>query len=225
MARWLVKAFIGLYLSVLGYGLTCHMLAAGTGSHPLMYFIIWDMFCGWTAYDSRCHLVAEGESGTYYELTPAPWGELHPWGNLGRQNYDAVNNHTGIMALNVLKHTRHEPIARIFVLEECWAKKFNIPDVVWNLRYDEPKDKQSYFWLRTVLLPDGTIMENYESWLAIESGKMFTDNPRLRAEAHSSRPLFVVDRPSATRTGVGVSSIGSNFPRPAVSPVGAPNGN
>ena len=31
------------------------------------------------------------------------------------------------MGLNVLKHTQHEPIGRLFVIEECWQKKYSTP--------------------------------------------------------------------------------------------------
>lgn len=194
MKRRLAIGFIVLYLGTLNAGNLCHMLGFGTGAHPAMYFIVWDMFCGWTAYDSRAHIIAEGESQKLYELAPPPWGELHPWGNLGRQHYDAINSHCWRIGLNTLKHSAHEPIVRMFVVEETWAKKYNVPDAVWNHRHAEPRDVQKYCRVRTVFLPDGTITENYTSWLSQMTGKMLLDNPRLQAESRSSRSLFVLDR-------------------------------
>jgi hypothetical protein len=104
-----------------------------------MYYFVWDMFCGWSAYDSRMHIVAEGESQTFYRLTPAPWGEFQPFGSLGREHYDSFNGHGVNIGMNVLKHTQHEPMVRLFVIEESWAKKYNLPDAVWKTRYDGSK--------------------------------------------------------------------------------------
>ncbi len=128
MKRWLTHLTIVGYLTALGWGIVAHSLNFGTHIHPSMYFVVWDMFCGWAAYDTRNQVIVEGESGKFYEVLPAPWGEIHPYGDLGRRHYDPYQTFCMSMAQNVLKHTDHEPIARIFVLEEAWAKKFNLPD-------------------------------------------------------------------------------------------------
>src|SRR5207302_5649746 len=69
-----------------------------------------------------------------------------------------------LIGLNVLKHTRHEPITRVFVIEECWPKKFNLPDAIWKMRYDDPKNVQKYYRQRVALLPDGTVTQLFTSW-------------------------------------------------------------
>ena len=38
--------------------------------------------------------------------------------------------------------------------EECWPKKYNLPDDLWAMRFSEPKDPMSYFWLRDVYTTD-----------------------------------------------------------------------
>lgn len=225
MKRWLATGFIVVYLGVLNMGILSHMLGYKTGAHPMMYFIVWDMFCGWTAYDARTHIIGEGESGRYYELAPGPWGEFIPWGHLGRHHYDAVNNHTGRVALNTLKHTTHEPMTRILVIEESWAKKYNIPDPVWALRYDDPKDIQKYYRVRSVIMPDGTYTQNYSPWITYVAQKMLQDNPRLAAQAVKSMPYFMVDQKTPGREMMVPTASVSDFTSYNVSPVGAPNGN
>ena len=219
MKRILVVAFIACYISLLTFGNVCHLLRHGQASHPLMYMIVWDMFCGWAAYDSRVHIVAEGESETYYDLTQPPWGELHAFGYIGRENYDQYNNHTGAVALNVLKHTSHEPIVRILVIEESWPKKLNLPESVWNLRYDLPKDRHSYFRLRQVMLPDGTVTQNFNSFLAYQSGRLATDNPRLVQQMKSGTPMFFHDG------GISVGRDAYLGPPSAAIPVSGPSAN
>ena len=59
--RWAVSLVIVSYLGSLGYGIVCHTLNFNTASHPGMYFVVWDMFCGWSAYANRLHIVGEGE--------------------------------------------------------------------------------------------------------------------------------------------------------------------
>lgn len=221
MKRLLAIGFIVGYLGVLNYGLICHVLNFRVGDHPLMYFIVWDMFCGWTAYDSRTHIIAEGESQKLYELTPPPWGELHPWGDLGRQHYDAFNNHTGRMGLNTLRHTRHEPITRLFVVEESWAKKYNIPEVAWQARYDEPREIQKYYRVRTVLMPDGMVVQNYTAWTEYQAALMLADNPRLQREATKSRPMFILEQEKPGRD-MHIDPGSSGIRPPATLPIGAP---
>jgi len=193
MKRFLAIGFIAVYIGVLSYGNICHFLDFRKTAHPLMYMIVWDMFCGWSAFETRIHIFAEGEDDKFYDLTHPPWGELHPYGYIGRENYDQNQNHTGTMGLNVLRHTRHVPVSRVFVVEECWAKKYNMPDDVWMARYDGPKDKHSYFRVRVVLLPDGTITQAYSAWVAFQSSQMMMDNPRLQERSRLSRPMFVID--------------------------------
>jgi hypothetical protein len=225
MKRVLACTFIFVYLTVLSGGIASHAVNYGTGASPLMYFVIWDMFCGWTAWDSRLHIIAEGESRKYYELAPAPWGALHPWGKLGRENYDVHNNHTARIGLNTLRHTSHEPMTRLFVIEENWPKKFNLPDNVWNLRYDQPKNVVKYHQVRLVLYPDGTVAQSYGPWSGQMAGKMFLDNPRLQEQASRARSTFMVqpERPGQDMM-LGPGTVPGSGQSSSVG-VGAPLGN
>ncbi|HIK95579.1 MAG TPA: hypothetical protein EYG03_26840, partial [Planctomycetes bacterium] len=63
LRRWMTHAVIVVYLSWLGHGVFCHALQYRVSAHPLMYFTVWDMFCGWSGWSYRTHVVAEGESG------------------------------------------------------------------------------------------------------------------------------------------------------------------
>ncbi len=194
MKRWLATGFIAAYLAVLGYGVGCHALSYEVGRHPLMYFVVWDMFCGWATYSMRSHVIAEGESGKYYELTPAPWGEFEPWGPAGRHNFDPFNNHMGRVAANALKHTQHEPIARVFVIEECWPKRYELPAEVWKLRYgDEPQTPNRYYHRLAELTPDGQYQRRYPSWLVAQHARSVRANPRLELEAARCRPIVLSD--------------------------------
>lgn len=210
--RWLTHLTIVAYLGVLGYGIFAHAFKYRVNAHPMMYYIVWDMFCGWAAHESRLHIIAEGESGTYYELSPAPWGEFKPFGEEDRQHYDYLNNATWKMADHVLRHTDHEPMTRIFVVEESWSKKYNLPDGLWAKRFAEEKDPQSYYWTRSIYTPEGVILLNAPTWLGHIGALTVGDNPRLHADSRKGQPFFAVTRSygsgSGTSGGV-MTAIGS----------------
>jgi len=107
MKRWLTHSFIAAYLLALSWGIVAHAVNFGTGAHPAMYYVVWDMFCGWTSYSSRTLIIGQGESGKYYELAPGPWGEFKPFGKLGRRNYDPSGTHSPKLALNALRRPNY----------------------------------------------------------------------------------------------------------------------
>jgi hypothetical protein len=191
MARWLTHCFIAVYLGALFVGIASHTVNYGTASHPGMYFLVWDMFCGWSAYDKRHQIIAEGESGNFYELAPAPWGEMKPYGNIGRRHYDPEGMHMPSYGIHVLNHTQHEPITRIIVVEESWAKKYNLPDELWYQQFDQPKDLQKYYHVRHVVSPEGAILQTFPSWMSRQHALSVSNNPRLRADKSRGSQFFV----------------------------------
>ncbi|MBI1345369.1 hypothetical protein GC163_03690 [bacterium] len=193
MRRWLATGFITSYLAFLGWGIVSHALKFQVFSHPVMYFTVWDMFCGWQAYESRIHIVAEGDSGTFYELSPPPWGDFAPFGDLARVHYDALGNSFVRIAQNTLKNTEHEPIRRMLVVEECWQKKYNLPEHLWAMRFDEPKDPKSYFWLRATFTPEGDLMYAGPDFVGYHASLAVCENPRLMSDAKRGRPFFSVN--------------------------------
>lgn len=192
MSRLLVPLFILGYLAVLTYGLFCHALYFRTDKHPGMYFIVWDMYCGWSAYETRQHMIGEGESGTYYQLTPPPWGSVQVYGKHDRQTHDYYGTFVVDMARNTLAHTSHEPMTRLFLVEEVWPRKYNLPDHLWTRRYREPKDPQSYFQVRRVTTAGGQILQDQPAWLTRVSHECLMDNPRLRRDMSAGRQFYAI---------------------------------
>ena len=184
------------YLGVMSAGVAAHALGFGLGSHPLMYYIVWDMFCGWSAQSYRTHVIAEGESGTWYDAGVGPWDArrpFRPYGDLKRIHYDVEATHAARLGLNVLRHTAHEPIVRIAVVEECWAKKFNMPEPYWSARWNVPKDPASYYAVRHTLTADGQLIATKPSWAAEVARQGLQRNERIRRLA--SRPGVVPANP------------------------------
>ena len=192
MKRWLSHCAIGLYLSALSAGLISQTMNFGSASHPIMYFFVWDMFCGWSSHEIRYHVIGEGESGAYYQLAPGPWQTFMPYGDLDRMHYDVLGNSHRKMAMNALAHTEHEPIRRVIMIEEVWPKKYNMSEGSWARRYDEPKDPLSYYWQRAEMTAEGNVISAVPEYLTYLQTSSVADNPRLVNDLHRGRDHFVL---------------------------------
>jgi len=192
MKRCLAICTIVGYLGALTYGVASYAIGYNVNQTPGMYFFVWDMFCGWSAYEERINIIAEGESGRFYQLAPPPWGDYQPYGDLSRHHYDSFANHTGTIAANTLRHTQHEPITRILVVQDVWSKKFNLPDDLWAERYPEPREPHHYYHLRQVRDPSGNPLKSNLSWFDYQDQLALRDNPRLMRDVHKNKPMFQV---------------------------------
>jgi hypothetical protein len=197
MKRWLTHLIITGYLGVMGYGVVAHAVNYKVSAHPAMYFIVWDMFCGWSSHASRLQIIGEtvgenGEPGKFYELGPGPWGEIKPYGDIGRRHYDAFCLFSPKMAYNCLKHTKHEPMHRIYIIEECWPKKYNLPDRIFASRHGEQKDEHHYYHVRYVLNGEGNVLQRRGFWLNYQNGLCISNNPRLMADSRRGRLFYNV---------------------------------
>ena len=187
--RWCVGLFIGCYLSILTLGIVAHSLKIGLSGNTLSYYVVWDMFCGWNAYDQRTHLIAESESGRYYEVSE-PWEAFRPYGKLGRIQYDVYNHMVSKHIDHILSHTKHEPVNRVFVVQEFWPKQYNLPESLWKQNFGRERDKLSYYHLRAVCNNEGRFVNNYPDWLNQQQMNAVGDNPRLRHEVQQARASF-----------------------------------
>ena len=189
LRRWIAGVFIASYLAMLSFGIVGYVLKINAASTTLGYFIVWDMFCGWQAYDNRTHLIGEDADGNYYEVSE-PWGAFNPFGHVPRINYD-VSNHLVPRHINhLLARTSHPPIDRIYVVQEVWPKQFNAPDHDWSLYFDEPKEQVSYFNLRAICRADGTPVEVFPDWFSRQEMNSIADNPRLQQQSQQATPYF-----------------------------------
>jgi len=191
MKTYASRIFVAGYLGVLLFGLTSQVFQYKHRDHIGMYFIVWDMFCSWDTFEYRRHLVAQGESGTLYDVSP-PWKSLNPYLEMERHHYDSWGTYDGAVAANVLKRTDHEPILRVMMVEEVWNKKYNMPETVWNRQFDEPQVKQSYYYHRCTYDPTGTTVASSPSWVNHLVTQTVMNNPKLRRVASQSRPVMNV---------------------------------
>ena len=193
MKRCLAICTIVSYLGALTYGVASYAIGYNVNQTPAMYFFVWDMFCGWSAYEERISIIGEGESGRFYQLAPPPWGDYQPYGDLSRHHYDSFASHTGTIAANTLRHTQHEPMTRILVVQDVWSKKFNLPDDLWAERYPEPREPHHYYHLRQIRDAVGNPLRSNLSWFDYQDQLALRDNPRLMRDVHKSKPMFQVN--------------------------------
>ena len=177
------------YIGFLSWGSAAHAFKIGTGGNTISYWAVWDMFCGWSAWDTRTHIVAQGASGKYYEVKE-PWGEFHPFGSLSRIHYDHTNHLLPKHIRNILSRTKHEPIDQVYVVEEVWPKQYNMPPRLYQHYFDRENDKQSYFNLRAIFMEDGQTVTAYPTWDSKQRLSSIYDNPRLRRQASQASSLY-----------------------------------
>jgi hypothetical protein len=192
LKRWATHLFIAGYLAALLYGVVAHAIGFNRNTHLGMYFIVWDMYYGWDSFEIRRHLVGEGESGEYYDLSP-PWKELTPFWAEERHHFDYLALHSGRVATNTLRHVQVEPIERIFVVEEAWSKKYNLSEDSWKRRFDEPRQKLSYFYIRGIFEPDGRCVRRHIDWKSHLVYQSMMNNPRLRNDVVRGRTHIQTD--------------------------------
>jgi hypothetical protein len=189
MKRWIVNVGICGYVGALAFGFCCVATSVVFFSVP-MYFLTFNMYAGWSGYDAKMQIIGEGQSGRFYVLSPGPWGEFNPYSSrLSRQCYDQAFEYGRILMRPGLAYTQHEPILRIFAVEQQYPKKFNLPDAQYEAYYLKPKPQRIYSHTRMVLSPEGEILTQQPTWLRYQDNLAIVDNPRLVANATISRPF------------------------------------
>jgi hypothetical protein len=119
-----------------------------------------------------------------------PWGAFTPFGNVARVNYDVSNNLISRHIKNVLDHSQHPGIDRVYVIQEIWPKQYNAPDRLWTHYFNEPKDKMSYYNLRAICDANGMPVESYPDWFNTQTLNGIADNPRLQRAAQLATPYY-----------------------------------
>jgi hypothetical protein len=205
MKRRLHNVVITTYILALASGFMAISLHLAVPGQTLLYFLTFNMFCGWSSFEARMHLIGEGESGTFYELGPGPWGEFDPYGKIPRQHYDSHFENGWPIAENTLRHTVHEPMVRVIVVEEEYPKRLNIPAALYEAYYHKPKVAQRYFNTRFVMDAHGRVLSEQLEWLRIQDQVSITDNPRLLSEASQHHAVELTDGAPQSR---GVYAVG-----------------
>lgn len=204
-----IALFISSYVSFLSWGIVAHALKVGICGNTLSYFAVWDMFCGWSAWDERTHIIAEGASGRFYDVRE-PWGEFQPFGHVARIHYDHTNHMLSRHIHNVLKHTQHEEIDRVYVVQEVWPKQYNLPPELYARYFEQESDKHPYFHLRAVCSDRGRPIQVFPSWFSQQTLNSLYDNPRLAQQSRRANSLYsTLYTPRAT--GPGSTSPGSSL--------------
>lgn len=189
IGRWISGLFITGYLLALSWGIAAHALKMGLQGNTISYYFVWDMFCGWDAYDNRTHVIAEDSDGNYYKVVE-PWGAFTPFGDVDRINYDVSNSLISRHIDHVLRHSAHPPLDRVYVVQEIWPKQFNVPDSLWARYFSEPKEVVSYFNLRAICNTKGVPIESYPGWFSKQTLQAIADNPRLQRAAQQATPYY-----------------------------------
>ena len=187
--RPLTNAGIAAYLCALATGIALHGLnLPGKASAPA-YFVVWDMFCNWNGYEARVRYIGEGESGQHYDLAIDSLGpSLH--GSIARDHYDFDGRYVPKLAAVAAMRTDHEPLSRIYVVEENWSKQFNRSPTAYQRLHARPYERVVHRNVRCVVDTSGHVLEARRPWFAMQHTQAVMSNPTIAAQSRRGRPLY-----------------------------------
>ncbi len=188
IGRWASGLFIVTYLLCLAGGIAGHALKLRQAGTTVGYYFVWDMFCGWQAWDTRTRIIGEDADGNYYAVEE-PWGAVTPSGDVPRIHHDVNNTLLSRHVKNVLDHSAHPPIDRVYVVQELWPKQYNVPEHLWANCFYEPKDPTVYYNLRVICDAKGNWLDSYPDWFAVQNHQAVVENPRLQRASAQGTPF------------------------------------
>ena len=198
-SRLAVNSLIAGYLGSLAIGLALHAWQLPGHNTLPGYFVVWDMFCNWTGYENRVRFIGEGESGRHYDLLAADIHSPRLHGSEHRAHYDYSGRHTPLVASRVAERSRHEPLTRIFVMEESWSKQFNLSPRLYEQTHGcRQPDRVVHRHLRGILAPNGRVLQTQASWFVCQQQEAMLANPALQGDAYRGRNLYTAN-PMASR--------------------------
>ncbi|MEZ6123238.1 MAG: hypothetical protein R3C49_08705 [Planctomycetaceae bacterium] len=84
-------------------------------------------------------------------------GRVHPFGHVARIHYDNTNLLLPRHIDSVLKHTDHEQVDRVFVIEEVWPKQYNLPPSLYA-HYFGRKRSPELLHVRAICTDNGSVI-------------------------------------------------------------------
>lgn len=142
--------FMAVYLSLTGFYLVQHLLGDSLG-HWIGYFWTWDMFPNYPTVSVRRWAVGETASGRFVRLAPYS-GHRFRWGVKGdvtRLDLDRRLPYFRLAALEGIR--RHnaaipaDPIRHVYLAEQYWPEKYNLPDGLYRDFYEDTATGQPYW--------------------------------------------------------------------------------
>lgn len=140
ISRSAAVVFIALYLAVNGFFLLRNCVRPA-GPNPWVYFFTWDMYPFYRTVSSRPLAIGRTRSGEYRELLPSPMQQFR-WGADGtatRTDLDHGFVHTRSSVERILESStvsRDDSIVHVYLIEEYWPVRFNLPDDVYSRTID-----------------------------------------------------------------------------------------
>jgi hypothetical protein len=150
LRHFIAILFIGSYLLLTGFFLVRHALGDSL-AHPIGYFWTWDMFPNYPTESARRWAVGETAGGAYVQLLPNSahrfrWG-VH--GDATRFDIDRRQLFFRQATLHAIK--RHnatasdDPIRFVYLAEQYWPEKLNLPDELYHGFYYDEVTKKVYW--------------------------------------------------------------------------------
>ncbi|MCA9070185.1 MAG: hypothetical protein KDA84_14730 [Planctomycetaceae bacterium] len=146
----LVWCFVLIYLATGALYCYRHLLGDTTQS-AFGYFWTWDMFPNYPSFSARRFALGQTRSGRFVRVFPTEQVRFRRGGNGNFTRFDLPRKDAAlrIAVANTLElyppETARDPITYVFLVEEYWPVRFNLPDDLYQDAYgDENPNRHSW---------------------------------------------------------------------------------
>ena len=137
--------------SAVTFGFLALHAVGDQGWYPTAYFFTWDMFPIYYYEASRRIAVGRTRGGQYVRLHPGPFDRFRGGVHADLTKVDL--DRSGRLFRRAVEHTlamtserqRLDPVTHVFLLEQYWPEKFNLPPDLYEAWAGAPRPDRKYW--------------------------------------------------------------------------------
>jgi hypothetical protein len=138
---------IAAYLGASGWYFYRHALG-DAAAEPAAYLFTWDMFPNYPSWSARRIAVAQTRSGRYLRILPSRGQQFRRGRDGEHSRFDLPRSDAAFQqAVDRTLRTHWpidpaDPVVYVFLLEQYWPVRFNLPDDLYESVYGEPNPRR-----------------------------------------------------------------------------------
>ncbi len=144
--RLLVVGFVLIYLAMGGMFFYFHLLGDSTKWPRMAYFWTWDMFPNYPSFSARRMALGQTQSGKFVKVFPTEKIRFRRGGHRHLTRFDLPRNNAALRIATeqtlqavsaVSPVAAKDRVTYVFLVENYWPVRFNLPDDLYQKTYDE----------------------------------------------------------------------------------------
>lgn len=145
--RLLVLGLIVTYLAAGGFYFYRHLLG-DTSQSAFGYFWTWDMFPNYPSFSARRLALGQTRGGRFVQVFPTEQVRFRRGGHRDLTRFDLPRNDAALRTAvaetleTYPPEQMDDPITYVFLIENYWPVRFNLPDDLYQQVYDEENPRR-----------------------------------------------------------------------------------